>query len=97
MLRYYICAEPQNIAALQKIRTLGGYSVGVPPLPIPNREVKPNSVDGTAFSGRVDRRRIFSNETSVVILGFFVGGRFGIYWNDRNWGSVRKVVSLNFP
>ena len=27
---------------------LGGYSIGVPPLPIPNREVKPNHVDGTA-------------------------------------------------
>ena len=27
----------------------GGYSVGVPPLPIPNREVKPNCADGTAF------------------------------------------------
>ena len=26
----------------------GGYSIGVPPLPIPNREVKPNYVDGTA-------------------------------------------------
>ena len=26
----------------------GGYSVGDPPLPIPNREVKPNHVDGTA-------------------------------------------------
>lgn len=28
---------------------LGGYSVGAPPLPIPNREVKPNSADGTAY------------------------------------------------
>ena len=27
----------------------GGYSIGVPPLPIPNREVKPNHVDGTAL------------------------------------------------
>ena len=26
----------------------GGYSDGVPPLPIPNREVKPNHADGTA-------------------------------------------------
>ena len=29
----------------------GGYSVGVPPLPIPNREVKPYSADGTAIVG----------------------------------------------
>ena len=27
---------------------LGGYCGGVPPLPIPNREVKPASADGTA-------------------------------------------------
>jgi len=27
----------------------GGFSVGVPPLPIPNREVKPHSADGTGF------------------------------------------------
>ena len=26
----------------------GGYSSGVPPLPIPNREVKPRRADGTA-------------------------------------------------
>ena len=35
---------------------LGGYNVGVPPLPIPNREVKPNRADGTAFCGRVGSR-----------------------------------------
>ena len=28
---------------------LGDYSGGVPPLPIPNREVKPASADGTAL------------------------------------------------
>ena len=37
----------------------GGYSVGVPPLPIPNREVKPVRADGTAYSGRVGSRRPF--------------------------------------
>lgn len=36
----------------------GGYSVGDPPLPIPNREVKPSGADGTAFPrGRVGSRR----------------------------------------
>ena len=38
-------------------------SVGDPPLPIPNREVKPNSADGTAFScGRVGHRHFFKEE-----------------------------------
>ena len=30
------------------INDLGGNSNGVPPLPIPNREVKPINADGTA-------------------------------------------------
>ena len=32
-------------------RYSGGYSTGVPPLPIPNREVKPGHADGTAQAG----------------------------------------------
>ena len=32
-------------------KDIGGYSEGVPPLPIPNREVKPLSADGTAKVG----------------------------------------------
>ena len=32
-------------------RSSGDYSDGVPPLPIPNREVKPASADGTAIVG----------------------------------------------
>ena len=35
----------------------GGYCGGVPPLPIPNREVKPTCADGTAMQcGRVGSR-----------------------------------------
>ena len=43
----------------------GGYSLGVPPLPIPNREVKPVRADGTAPQcGRVGRRRFFTRKSS---------------------------------
>ena len=35
----------------EDVRHSGGYSVGVPPLPIPNREVKPDRADGTAQVG----------------------------------------------
>ncbi len=49
---------------------LGGFSLGVPPLPIPNREVKPERADGTAPQcGRVGRRlleRAFSNMLEVL-------------------------------
>ena len=50
------------------LKTLGGYSNGVPPLPIPNREVKPISADGTANSGRVGRRQ------SLIPAGFYRPG-----------------------
>ena len=53
-------------------KDLGGYSVGVPPLPIPNREVKPDSADGTASSGRVGRRQLKPTPDSLVSPGFFI-------------------------
>ena len=38
----------------------GGHSGGVPPLPIPNRAVKPARADGTALTGgRAGRRPFF--------------------------------------
>ena len=42
----------------------GDYSTGVPPLPIPNREVKPGHADGTAFSA----------DTNVLPSGIYSGG-----------------------
>ena len=48
----------------------GGYSVGVPPLPIPNREVKPVRADGTAYSGRVGRRH-FSERFFNILKDLF--------------------------
>ena len=59
-------------------RHSGGYSVGVPPLPIPNREVKPDRADGTAFVGEqvaaVFRREELSNEDdSSLCLYMWLG------------------------
>ena len=39
-------------------RYSGGYGGGVPPLSIPNREVKPACADGTADCGRVGGRHL---------------------------------------
>ena len=48
-------------------------SVGVPPLPIPNREVKPNSADGTAkICGRVGHRRFFRKRNSCKRVPLFL-------------------------
>ena len=53
---------------------LGGYCAGVPPLPIPNREVKPGCADGTAMQcGRVGGRLLFSDEdpADTISVGSF--------------------------
>ena len=51
----------------------GGYCSGVPPLPIPNREVKPACADGTAMQcGRVGGRHFFMRSPdSAMSQGFF--------------------------
>ena len=48
-------------------------SVGDPPLPIPNREVKPNSADGTAkICGRVGHRHFYREAGVQKTPAFFV-------------------------
>ena len=54
------------------LKILGGYSNGVPPLPIPNREVKPISADGTAYRGRVGRRLFLNKSSGFLSRSFFV-------------------------
>ena len=45
----------------------GGYCSGVPPLPIPNREVKPACADGTAMQcGRVGGRHFYRSPWRVI-------------------------------
>ena len=41
---------------------LGGYSSEVPPLPIPNREVKLTNADGTAYLGGRVGSRLFKEQ-----------------------------------
>ena len=42
------------------------------PLPIPNREVKPVSADGTAICGRVCHRLFFKPFIIHLVKGFFM-------------------------
>ena len=49
--------QPHGSDKLEQRVLLGGYSSEVPPLPIPNREVKLTYADGTAYlGGRVGSR-----------------------------------------
>ena len=48
----------------------GGFSRGVPPLPIPNRAVKPARADGTDTPvGRVGRRRASGSPGRLMTSG----------------------------
>ncbi len=60
-------------------RYSGDYSTKVPPLPIPNREVKLRHADGTADCGRVGSRRFSQNPRSGQRPGDF----FCLYTSDR--------------
>ena len=58
---------------LRASETSGGYCSGVPPLPIPNREVKPACADGTAMQcGRVGGRHLSRSPESEMTQGFFI-------------------------
>ena len=55
----------------------GGYCGGVPPLPIPNREVKPTCADGTAQQcGRVGSRLLLRSEALETEMS---SGLFCVY------------------
>ena len=57
---------------LSQVIYCGGYSGGVPPLPIPNREVKPASADGTDLPvGRVSSCRSSRGSMTEVIGPLF--------------------------
>ena len=49
-----------------KQSSLGGYSSEVPPLPIPNREVKLTNADGTAYLGGRVGSRLFKEQADKV-------------------------------
>ena len=54
----------------------GGYCGEVPPLPIPNREVKLTCADGTAMQcGRVGSRLLSSRASITKVVGAFLFSR----------------------
>ena len=62
MIYYFLCTR--RVINRSLIKAID--SVGDPPLPIPNREVKPNSADGTAkICGRVGHRHFYKKRALV--------------------------------
>ena len=80
---------------LSQVIYCGGYSGGVPPLPIPNREVKPAIADGTAPPGG----RVGSCRSSKARLDFqsslFVFRPFGR--NAQNVSCLCPSLPTPFP
>mgnify|MGYP003295345144 CR=1 FL=1 len=68
---YRMAPGPNSQYDSTKAINNGGNSDGDPPLPIPNREVKPVSADGTAIpSGRVGSRQP-SEDNQKWLSSFF--------------------------
>ena len=65
-----------DLEPLKKIQlkqgSLGGYSSEVPPLPIPNREVKLTHADGTAYLGGRVGSRLFKEQIERFAPFLFV-------------------------
>ena len=74
----------------------GGYCGGVPPLPIPNREVKPACADGTAMQcGRVGGRLFYIQRSPC--LHDAGGDFFRMYARIRDFSKIYLRLSLVEP
>ena len=74
----------------------GGNSDGDPPLPIPNREVKPVSADGTAIpSGRVGSRQLSEStqetECSLCLFGYRGAARPRKWYECHSCGTAANL------
>ena len=81
----------------------GGYCGGVPPLPIPNREVKPTCADGTAMQcGRVGRRLLSMKslrfrKISEAFLFFLHRDFSSSDFTDESEGNLAYRITHGFP
>ena len=70
--------QPHSFDKMKQRVLLGGYSSEVPPLPIPNREVKLTHADGTAYLGGRVGSRLFKpspNKGSVFLYMYVISCR----------------------
>ena len=74
---------------------LGGYSSEVPPLPIPNREVKLTNADGTAYlGGRVGSRLFKSGLAKDPTFLLCLGDKIAVVYFARVMIAVIQVGSF---
>ena len=70
--------QPHGSDIMEHRVLLGGYSSEVPPLPIPNREVKLTNADGTAYLGGRVGSRLFKPSWMIPTRLSFCALRSGI-------------------
>ena len=81
-------AQPHSFDILKHRVLLGGYSSEVPPLPIPNREVKLTNADGTAYLGGRVGSRLFKS-------GLLQDPTFFMFWSEDSSGIVWESYDSN--
>ena len=77
---------------------LGGYSSEVPPLPIPNREVKLTNADGTAYLGGRVGSRLFKEQANRFAPFLFAYSTIS-FAQDLNWllgCTCSTILTANF-
>ena len=80
--------QPHGSDIMEYRVLLGGYSSEVPPLPIPNREVKLTNADGTAYLGGRVGSRLF--KPSPIRARFFL-----CWYVSELWiGIMHQVARL---
>ena len=85
---------PRFCKRLQRPKhNLGGYSGEVPPLPIPNREVKLTNADGTAYLGGRVGSRLFKRRSNIVSIFSFLFAEFSAAPYSNGDLAVRLVLS----
>ena len=78
-------------------RQPGGYGAGVPPLPIPNREVKPGCADGTALQcGRVGGRPLFEPSWKRTFLARLFFSNISFFFSEMLRASILVYSSCVF-
>src|SRR5258706_463687 len=92
--------SPQQLAHMRspkgEQKVSGGYIGGVPPVPIPNTEVKPSRADGTARfpCGRVGRCRNFSQNAPPSELHAPTAGHSSFSDQPPSTPSTPRTSSL---
>ena len=76
--------------SIRRKNILGGYGGEETPDPIPNSEAKLTSADGTAYCGRVGRRR--PSRSRLIVGTFFVYAQYA--YGSFIWTMLLSIIQI---